>query len=385
MKHKIYILLIIFVMLLSSSFAAFAQEEEDEAVSPYDVDAYIGGAVSPYKCIVKGNLDFILFLETLIWSDGFYEGVIEPFVDVINRNQCHALDVLNLIKQRDKIRSYIRKAFLTCKNENIPNLKRGYNELNAEIYYVRHVVDGAVIGGLPFTSLSIYNSAHFYPTEKLYSEMYERFVTDSNEFSEQDFNVLFNKLEAKYSDRKNSYILCEKATWEEVSEKWDEFIETAGGITPAWENLENGVAGRAEKLWEAATDFTYVDYLSAIVQVNLNGQPFLTEFSDILDNLEQSTELSGESYESSETYITATHEQVVSVLEEDSYEYRLNNLEREMSARFEVQYKNTSDSAISTFLEELDTLNTIIIGTFTPMDTVFNCVSFMNDKQCPGQ
>lgn len=114
-----------------------------------DIDAFVGGELSVGRCAAKGNIDFELFLNASSYSDGFYESFFEPWKDILDRNQCHSVDVGNLVKQRDSIRKFIRDAFLTCNTERLPSLEQAFWKLNAEIYYVRHVVDEDVVSGLP--------------------------------------------------------------------------------------------------------------------------------------------------------------------------------------------------------------------------------------------
>src|SRR3990167_7168103 len=125
------------VSFLISSFlfstTTFAEEISDN-------DPYADGKLSLIKCIQKGGLDFWAFWDSVIYSDNLSEGVIEPWNDVLELNQCHSSDVLMLAKKQDALRKAIRDAFMTCNTQKIPSLKEKFLRITAEIYYVRHVV-----------------------------------------------------------------------------------------------------------------------------------------------------------------------------------------------------------------------------------------------------
>lgn len=373
-------------MLIFSSTAFAADEEEDgnflseisEDLEKRAMDSDIDGQISIGRCVAKGNIDFILFLQAVIYSDGFWEGVWEPFVDVFARNQCHVIDVSGLIKQRDKIRSEIRHAFLSCKNDRIPNLKRAYHEVNAEIYYVRHVVDGSIVLALPYQLLSTRmledEESLYYPKEKLYEEMKERYVGEL--MSDIEFDVFFNNLDTRYRERKKGYVICESSAWEEVAEKWAEFVESAGGIGPALDEGEKRIGGRAEKIYEAATDQGLKDYLSGIVQFKINGQDSATGAGDIIDSL---------SYiGASPEYTPTTIDFALSEIGEEEFRFNTELLQLDMSSKFSVLYKDTSDESIEFFVNELRDLNEVILNTLDPMDQVLGCVEMMNSRQCPN-
>ncbi|MFH1218445.1 MAG: hypothetical protein V1679_01230 [Candidatus Peregrinibacteria bacterium] len=330
--------------------------------------------ISIGKCIAKGNMDFMAFLQSSIFSDGLTEGVIEPWKDVLMRNQCQSTDVMSLINQRDKIRKYIRDAFLTCNTQKLPNLKRAYYEVNAEIYYVRHVVDGKVVASLPFNILTTRSLEKedqlYYPREVLLAEMIKRYDKEI-----ADFEQYFVRLESKYQDRKKTYVKCENDAWKQVAEKWQEFIDNAGGITPAWNKMKKGIGGRAEKIVEAVTNQGLVATLKGIAQVNVNTQPKDADISDIFKNIE--------SYQP--TLGTPTKENILSGSAAVSQLYDTELEKRKILSEFEALYKETSDAGVKLLIDELTDFDKTLNDTFTPLRVILDCVNAMNKKQCPGK
>ncbi len=371
MKHKHYKNWILASIILSVvlSFPVFA--ESDSALDPI-----IEGGVSPAKCIAKGNLDFDLFLNSVINFDGIKEG-LESINDIIARNQCQSFDVLSLINQRDKVRGAIRDAFLTCNTERIPVYEKRYYELTAEIYYARNVVDGAIVLSLPFdilTSRTVEDEeALFYPREKLYEEMYSKYVV-SETMSKQEFEVLFSKLENKYKERKKSYVICEHSSWDGVKDKWEEFIDTWGGTAPAWDRLERAVIDSADRIVTTATETGFADYITGLIQLNLNNLEPQAEFTEILNRLNEVLP-SGDA---------VTQDMLLKAVTASEKTYSTAEMKEKMKSQFEALYRDGSDASIKIFVLELSSLNNVIEDTFIPIEKVESCTSTMNSRQCPG-
>jgi hypothetical protein len=384
------VLIAVFSFISQSSFAqeeedadavteveSYEDEEEDDSEDKSDMDPYVGDDLSVAKCIAKGDIDFGLFLDSIIYNDGFYEGVIEPWVDVLMRNKCHVTDVSGLIRQQDKIREYIRDAFLTCNNQKISSLEVAYNKLSMEIYYVRHVVDGSIVLSLPYEFLTTRmledEESLYYPREKLYSEMVDKYVSKGI-ISQSDFDLFFSKLEFKYEDRKKTYVICEEDSWDQVAEKWEDFVNSGAGTIPALKSFKKTVGGRAEKIVEAVTDMGLKAYLSGIIQINLNNMDMEAGFTEIADNI--SDYIPNVEFPTQSTMLDA--------IEIADKKYNTAEMREKISSNFEVLYRDTSDSATMLLVQELDAFNQAILDSFTPLDTILECTEVMNDRQCPS-
>lgn len=334
--------------------------------------------LSASQCVAKGNIDFISFLKAVTLSDGLYESLFEPFNDVLTRNQCQANDAAGLIHQRDKLRTYIRDAFLTCTTEKLPQLRVAFYKNNAEIYYVRHVVDGGVILSTPYDLLSSRHAADpaslYYPSDKLYNEIGEKYV-GGGKIPAEDYDLFFNNLEQKYVDRKSQYIKCDNSSWNVVEDKWEEFIETIGGVAPAIQDAGQELGGRGEKLWEASSDFTYNDFLIGTIKATLNRQglkpgilEIAEEFGNNIPNFEGSP----------------NQEEIFRAVDSINQSFDIETMKATLEAEFEAEYKGVSDSVAQSFVEELNELNDILKKSLSPLDKVLSCTKDLNSKQCPG-
>lgn len=360
----------------ASSIGIFAADDNTY------LDPYIDGNLSIGRCISKGNIDFVLFLNAVSNFQGYTEAY-EIIFDVLKKNQCQAGDINSLLKQRDKLRGRIRDAFLLCQNEKIPALKTGFYTVTAEIYYVRNVVQGKVILNLPYdlltTRMAEDPDSLFYPRDKLYSEMYDKYV-NSGKFEKLEFDILFDKLETKYGQRKEDYVICGNSSWDIVAEKWAEFIETAGGVGPAADNFEDAVGGRAEKISEAARDEGFTEYITGIAQLNVNNLEPEAGFSEIFDRLADSVP----AYDTPGTS-TPTQDSFLSALIAEGKRYDTLAMKQQMLSNFSSLYKDSGDASIEVFVLEIEKLNQVIKNSYRPLEAIVSCAFKMNLRQCPGK
>lgn len=373
-KHTIRNFAVLFVLtlnLLGSGTVSYA--EDKSGLQPTE-----GGNLSPAKCLAKGNLDFITFLRASIFADGIAGGIMEMWNDVLYRNKCHTADIAGLVNQRDKMRTMIRDAFTTCNTAKLPQLKKNYNELGAEFYYVRNVINKKVAINLPYDILStrmLQNPEELiYPKEKLYAEMKTKY-TANNSMSDQDFDKMFSKFDTKYKTRKSSYIICENSSWEGVSKKWDEFLKTLGGIAPAVSTVKKSMAQRAEKIVESVTGKGLMDYLSGIVSVNLNNLPPKEGYDRIVDRLAKSMPLGTGGI---------TPQQATTAISQTDQAFDAKLLREEMSSHFYVRYKEVSDNSVGIFVQSLTDLNQALTDTLAPLENLLGCTKLVNSKQCPA-
>ncbi|MDP2643149.1 MAG: hypothetical protein Q8P62_04885 [Candidatus Peregrinibacteria bacterium] len=364
------VLCVVVLNVLCSGTAAYAEDKTD--LKPTE-----GGNFAPAKCLAKGNLDFVTFLRASIFADGLAGGVMELWYDVLYRNKCQTADISSLVNQRDKMRTYIRDAFLTCNTAKLPNLKRGYNELGAELYYVRNLVNKKIAANLPYDILSTRMAQNpdelFYPREKLYAEMKEKYQV-SGVMSSQDFEKMFAKFETKYMTRKTSYIICENSAWEGVSKKWNEFLSTLFGIAPAVKSIKKETVQNAERIVESATNQSLTAYLSGIVAVNINKLDAKEGTRRIVDRLVQSAPKGR----------GVTAEDVTDAIAETDKAYDIDLLRQELSSQFYVNYKEVSDSSTAIFMQSLSNLNASLKDSLTPLSNLLGCTKIVNSKQCPA-
>ncbi|MEK7547668.1 MAG: hypothetical protein AAB540_02130 [Patescibacteria group bacterium] len=376
--------LISFFLLSTTTFA--------EEIS--DNDPSVDGKLSLIKCIQKGGLDFWAFWDSVIYSDNLAEGVIEPWNDVLGRNQCHSSDVLMLGKKQDALREAIRDAFMTCKTQKIPSLKEKFLRITAEIYYVRHIVDGGIVMSMPFELLSTRIGAEAAITSrgKIYKEMYEKYA--KKDFIPVDkFDNFFLDIESKYKDRIPSYIDCKKGTWEAVSDKWREFVESGAGTGPALKGASKRLSKAADNVSKEAasmktmeflkSDLTLGGYLKSFVQMNINDLPPEQGLQEIGAEISKNMPLFG----------NPTQSELSSALSSSKKAYDAEKLKSEIDTDFYALYGNISDETFEIVLNTLDGRNTkteqndglieIIEGTYPALNKLKEGTKTMNDRQCP--
>ncbi len=372
-----------------------------QAAAPSDVDPYKDGNLSVIKCVAKGGLDFGLFLDASIYNDSLKEGIVEPWYDVLRRNQCHTNDIYGLIKQQDKMRKAIRDSFLTCKTQKLPQLKKAFNKMTAEIYYVRHVINSGLIISLPFDIVNypLFKKSVEIDRSIIYNEMYTKYV-NKNSFTPEDFDKFFLQTESKYQDRKAEYINCEKGSWQAVGEKWNEFVEffseEGAGLKEAAKSigakaaadkgpsLKNEVTGM--KIVELfTTDESFTDYLGSFVQMNVNN----LEPADSLE--EVSSFLSKDSAGGGGGRGVSSGEVAASKTASDRL-FELEKTESEMRSHFDTLYRKSGDESLELILNNLDGRNInkdddglleIINNSFVPLSEMEKMTDKMVKRQCP--
>ncbi len=380
--------LTIAILVLLQSTLAFAQEAPQT-----NSNQFIEGSddISLYRCLTEGTLDFSDFIDGTFNIQFLKELFWEPYVDVLWRNSCHATDILRLIDQYNAIRYQIRDAYISCETAAVGDLRLAYNKVRMELYFVRHLIDGGeewpseIALSAPFNLLSTRDRDQadqlLFPLEKLRSNMVPKFV-DTGMFDLTEFNRQFNLLAAKYAERKYDYVYCENTSWEDVAEKWDEFIETAGGITPAWENLEESVAGRSRSIYnrltniaESLDDMTFSGFVTGIAQVNVNGLDVVEGFNEIVDFVSATLPEGSR----------PTRGEILQAVTSSTAIYDSNRLRAEIQSEFEALYLTASDAALAEVVDELSEMNQILEESLLRLDEVEGCADVVNERQCSSK
>jgi len=372
---------------LLSMFLVFVVNNSAFAVTTSDPDAGKGkdssGAIN-WRCFKSGGQQFMAFLNASIATDGFIDSVIEPWKDIFIRNQCHALDVLGLVKQQDKIRSAIRDAYLTCKSEKVAKLKKAFDEASVEIYYVRNMIYAEVVKTLPPNSNNIRLAKK--PTELLKIEMKGKFLKKFKD--ENAFNNFFNKMLQKYEDRSNSYIKCNKGSWQAVKDKFKEFIDFFKNGMGAKEGFKSWER-KASKMTEFAAQGWQIPFTMGV-----NGQQvrLFDGKSTFLDDMNSAFEGFGENNPFTKKYwandiakglSAGDTASLVKSLEISRTATDLFTLKNDINQKFHTLYSDFSSAGSLQVLEVIDDLNKEIRQTpAKPLNSLEKCIDGINDMQC---
>lgn len=352
------------------------------------------------SCIQKGEQEFGTFWRAVIYSDGLYDGTIEPFNDVIFRNSCQTNDIILLTKEQNRLRSMIREEFLKCEPadfenlaeydvEEIDRLKKAFHEVTMEIYYVRNIVDYKVAVGLPFGVLNtqdLYDEkADFDPAIKkkanvIYNEMFEKYV--SEDYSADEFNLFFSKIDKKYKDRIAGYQNCDSGSWAAVSDRWREFqeffTEDYAGLKESSSEISASAKDLADEFKEAKLievlrgKSGISDFVTALGAINVNGLTPAEGFNEVLDEFLNSLPEGA----------SITQEALLVEIDNKNNDLVFEEMEKSLKAKFEVQYLYNSDQSAELFTEELNNTLEITDNSFTNMSRVLSGVEAMDNRQC---
>lgn len=334
----------------------------------YDPGVYdVGGNLRVGKCIKDGGIDFTAFLQAIIWSDSFTDSLVEPWNDVLKRNTCQASDILGLVQQRDKIRKQIRDAFMTCRNEKVPQLKTAYHKTVMEIHFARNVVTGGAL------------APQLADLDTLAQEVKSKYIDQYHWLTDEEFKVFANELKVRYLDRRNAYKdKCDLTSWKDVWKKMKEFYNGVLGSGLVDEVKKEGanIKRKGQKIEQAFGNAgSFKEWAKGIIQANVNNQSpgaFWDQFSGDVNKYNPFTE----------TNFPSTTQGVFEARKFSDLILRQQTLKNEMSARFQLLYGSTSDSKLQSFIDAANGLNKTIVDSFIPLNQINECAKTMNKRQC---
>lgn len=315
-------------------------------------------------CAAQADLKFGDFLSSSIGYDGF----VDYWVDIFGKNRCEQLDIENVFKNLKQVRAGIRSAFYSCDDDRANKLGIAYNKLLAELYYVRHITTTDQQN--PHSALTIVNPA-------LYSEMQTKFVNDKSYFSQKDFDDLFKSLTQKYQksldpDRKGSYFNCDDPVFDELIDKWQQFLDTAGGLKTGTEAAVKSVNREVTRL-EKMPPQNYGNTYWRFVDVKINGLDPLDGLDQIYENTKRDLPF---------TDVGVTHEQLFNSSTQARNDFNASQSKAQMMAKYEFLYLNTTDSLRDSLEKKLKETNRIIKDTFQPLSGIGDCVGTVYSRQC---
>lgn len=319
---------------------------------------------SVLACVAQADLKFADFLSSAIGYDGF----VDYWADIATKNRCEQLDIENVFKNLKQVRAGIRSSFYSCDDERAQKLGVTYNKLLVELYYVRHIT--ITDQQNPKSLLTIVNPA-------VYSEMQKRFVTDKSYFNQKDFDELFKSLSQKYQksldpEHKGSYFNCDDPVFDELIDKWQQFLDTAGGLKTGGEAAVKSVDREVTRL-ERMPAQNYGNTYWRFVDVKINGLNPLDGLQQIYDNTKKDLPF---------TDAGVTHEQLFNKSTQAQSEFSASQTKAEMMAKYEFLYLNTTDSLRDSLEKKLKATNRIIKDTFQPLSGIGDCVGSVYGRQC---
>ena len=329
------------------------------------------------ECL-QGDLEFGTFIQTIINQHGFLETFVEYWKDILARNYCHSNDIFNLQQQKDKIKARIQHEFLTCNRDKIPNLKKAYYKIDAEIFYSRRLVK---VSSDITSQMNPFGSGIDQEGMKLlfgnegdiYNEMLPIY---SGLFGRNEFDVFFSQLKEKYTERKEQYINCPNNAWEMVNDKVHEFIDDWGGVKSGGETLVNNVVKEAQRIKRTATTrppSSFSDFLGNTFQMEINDVDPVRGLDEIFDR-------------AGEFALSDPNPDLGSVFQASSSQFDIHNKKIDIAkvrATYESLYRNNSDASVREFLTTVDSFVEAVEESHTYLNGIKSCSAKVLNKQCP--
>lgn len=202
---KIFAAIILFGMLTASGIVY--ADEKVENFKVYGVEP-MTGQPSTGKTLLDCFSKWRDFLSALIGYESFTDYWRDFFLW-----PSHFADVMNVQMQLNKSRYAVMAAFMRCDLNNLKAVTNSYYRLEAELYYVRHVVD----------------SESGFPRENFASEMIDYLMLlkpRGDELQERAlYEGYFDLFESKYRERVKTYSsFDEDPLFQQLGKKWDDFM-----------------------------------------------------------------------------------------------------------------------------------------------------------------
>lgn len=314
--------------------------------------------------------DFDVFMSHLI----SYDDLGEFWKDIFDRNMCWRDEIFVLETQLQKQTAAVRKAYENCQpSAEISKLRNRAYELQMELMYVRMFA----INNPDKTA----DAPEVIPNKSVKNDLRRIFVEEKKIYDNKDFEAIFGGFEKKYADRldrkdekgnivKGSYNTCVDPTWKELTEKWDEFVSTAAGLSPAWDKMKKQVSKKAKKIAEAPPKRRW-GALEDWLTVRLNSVAPMETLYDIYEEFQKNIPSGGGTYSDLLTDIQTAKNRYTADIE------RI-----DLRARYEMLYRDDSDEAVRIFGEKIDALNQILRDTFPIQKSLFKCAATIQAKQC---
>ena len=298
----------------------------------------------------NGARDYSNFASSIISYDGFVE-YWKDIIERYNSNICVYNDIESLLNRINKTRTLIRKAFYTC-DASASKLAHTYDELEAELFFLRKYVT--------FSS----NGQTWFKTDDEIKNAFMAYVVDNKKIftSRELAEPLFQRILAKYKSRQDAYTNCKDPTWTNLIDKWNEFVDTAGGL--------GEVKKSGATLDAAAADLNKPIAFGSLFEFKINGLPPEESLNEILKELKKNTP-QGVTFEEAKLAADQEKNRYQGALERLTY---LN--------QYKVQYQNVSGELLKEIINRLGQLQDIIMDTFPFIGQAKQCTKGLLDKTC---
>lgn len=321
--------------------------------------------------IINYYNDFDVFLSHLI----SYENTTEFFKDIFSRNFCWRDDIYSVETQLQKQTAAVRKAYENCDMKSLPKLESKAYDLQMELMYLRF------FGINNPDKLDNQSPVVARDSDAVYNYLERIFVNDRPIFPNESngyFDKFFKSLEDKYKNRldqkdkdgniisKGSYNTCTEPAWQELNEKWDEFLSTAAGLSPAWEKMKKQTAEKAKQITFPKRNWTSFD---SWLELRTNGVKPQETLNDIYEEFKKNNPF-------------GTYSDFISDIKTSQNRYSAEVVKEDLFTRYAILYKEDVDESVKAIKQKIEELNATITNTFPIQKTLFKCAATIQEKQC---
>jgi len=307
---------------------------------------------------------FPVFLSNLISYDDF----TEYFKDIFARNMCQRDDIFALQEQLEKQTARIRKAYENCEFNDIPNLENGAYKLQMEIMYLRKfVINNPDKAASDQIVIAV-------PDLVVKSQLMDYFVDRKKIYDIDSFETTYSDVKKKYSSKLNDYNNCKDATWEELTQKWNEFLQTAGGLSTGMDKMQKSIERKKKKLNESPPE-RRGSFLEKISEIRINGMKPKEGLREIYDEFNKNLPQGS----------LGTYSELLQNIQSVQNSHELEISEAELISEYKMLYGEDVDPSIQVLIEKIKELNQILKDTFPVQKDLFKCSKTVQEKQCKNK
>ncbi|MBD3157071.1 hypothetical protein GF369_04565 [Candidatus Peregrinibacteria bacterium] len=315
------------------------------------------GSVRAQDTTMSLNTSCFTEWDTFVSSTISVNEFLEYWKDILvryNRNTCYYMDIQQILKQIDTTRSALRKAILACNDKQAGPLKTRFYELQLELDYLRSFVSFADKNG------------RLVSEEKVYKQLKEKYVDTGLDFTEEAFNVLFDRYKTKYIGNVSSiYKRCSDGSIQQLIDRWDKLVETLKSMQADAKAVKEDFDRAVNKPPQGMKNF--IKNLENVRRESLEAQKNPEEIFN------ETTQ---------ETGTEPTIDQLTVSINKNEQEYQKNMQQASLTAEYEALYKHGGDSLAESYEKVLTELNTIIKDSYKPLEDLKQCAKQSADRQC---
>jgi hypothetical protein len=292
--------------------------------------------------------------------------------DFFTRGYCQLNDLMELDQELEDVRENFRNAAYQC--DNTQAYKDDYRRILMEQYFIRNI-QRAKEGAIRTPDAEVFEELKTQRLENLHDEMLEIFVTDEDWVSETTFDEYYDSWTQKYDDRIGDYNACEEGAWAQLTDTWNDFVETINELSI---DIDKGEKISFADNFSVDLDVEQNDFDESIKPI-LGAWDYLKSLKEQQEaNIESATTVSDLNGENSTSF-----DQALEALSNDDLRYEIAQKTADRTARYKLLYGEGGAVAATDMQRILEEFNRILTTTNTKdFPNVISGASKVYDKQC---